>query len=430
MKPDDKALSGFEPKLFFKKLASREILAEDVMTDDEPDRVRYPIDQPKNRSRHYLYLMRFVYKFKEVCENLPEELGIPQILTGAHDAKYSRTYIPGIDMEAEDIYRCVVFQGWYFNKLRKKDPKPKGQDKERDRDRGTYKGLPTLPVFIVPSEQNINSASQLELQAQAMHNLYRHYSVGLSARDFMRNPSNDTQAESDAARKADEFLTANDVKLRAGYDSLSAEKRREIMDTISSSVEVLFDNVDYQDKTHFGKMDATRVGSRLEKRAEAEAAIHEDLTEQQKEKVDMDALQARFLELQASINRNSATGPEFSDAADALGLDVVRDLETNDQVTKHRFSIRYRGLDLKPWQAQAIWWVVRMVESPLRGAILADDTGLGKTIETYGAILELSVRQERKVEGWRHRVVEAGEEIGLGGESPDHDTIYGKKMPE
>ena len=86
-----------------------------------------------------------------------------------------------------------------------------------------------------------------------------------------------------------------------------------------------------------------------------------------------------FWELQEKLSTVTAPVKPYEEACLALGLDPVwPKLDPTDESDK--------ALVLKPWQVTGILWMLDNEDSFIRGGIVADDCGLGKTILTLAMV--------------------------------------------
>ena len=89
-----------------------------------------------------------------------------------------------------------------------------------------------------------------------------------------------------------------------------------------------------------------------------------------------------FHYFQRSINSLSATAPKWHEVIKKYGLQVCLDEPEDDFGLP---VIRCNGVRLFPHQVEGVGWVAGMLMSSLRCCVLADETGLGKTITSYSA---------------------------------------------
>lgn len=120
------------------------------------------------------------------------------------------------------------------------------------------------------------------------------------------------------------------------------------------------------------------------RRADVEGTFHPEgeLAEDQRKE---------FWDLQRRMNNTSSRPETYENCCVALGLDL--DEPKVGKVT------------LKPWQVTAAWWVLFQWEHGLGNCLLADDVGLGKTIEMLAALTV-------GVELAKSKLAEAGESAG------------------
>ena len=173
------------------------------------------------------------------------------------------------------------------------------------------------------------------------------------------------------------------------------------MEHLSTDIDVLFEDTHRSYDTGYLSLDSTDDAHRVHLvDAEALASATADSIKDT-QKVLTDHEQATlFTKLNRTMNGKSAKPPTFEEAQRHLKLDVQTDLPENDPISGQKFSIKYKGLPLKPWQAQAIDWMPQMLDSPMRAAILGDDVGLGKTVSAYCSIIETAYRLDQKIIAW------------------------------
>lgn len=95
------------------------------------------------------------------------------------------------------------------------------------------------------------------------------------------------------------------------------------------------------------------------------------------EEVDEGAV-SRFIQLQKQLNSASATPPPYETACRFLGLDEKAPRVGDVQLFAH--------------QVQGVAWLLLMEQSDLAAGLLADDVGLGKTIQAL-SLIELSIQR-------------------------------------
>ena len=385
------------------------ILKSEVENDNEPDIHRFPLVST-DQTRMYLHLARFIHKMMDKVTS--SESGFPKVFTGRCEGASAATYIDGLDWHGEDIYRALTFQHWARGLGNKKGGKTAM--------RVVRSRLPELPLFCVEAAGDKNTPAQQQQAAQIMQRDF-----GDVFKGYLNRINGDrlwtTWAESahvtdaEAQKNADECATGNDSHgakrptLPTYLETLTHEQRLYMMRICSSDIEILYDDPNCQDKTFFeNNLQLRAVAEEGERAAKDAGDIY--AIRDRKENIEEDELEVKckaFLRMQDGMNQISARPPTFAEVRDGLHLEVTKNTARSDSNgTGCNYSMKYKGLALKPWQPAAILWCANMMEGPLRAAILGDDTGLSKTVEAMGCIVELSARLEARWVTWRNELAE------------------------
>ena len=93
-------------------------------------------------------------------------------------------------------------------------------------------------------------------------------------------------------------------------------------------------------------------------------------------------LKASFQHFQTTINSVSATPPDFNEVCLRWGVTPV--------VVEGAPCVPFGKINLLPHQVSGIDFLVRMLHTNLRSALLSDDTGLGKTIQALATIAKIN----------------------------------------
>ncbi|OBT52966.1 hypothetical protein VE04_08782 [Pseudogymnoascus sp. 24MN13] len=100
----------------------------------------------------------------------------------------------------------------------------------------------------------------------------------------------------------------------------------------------------------------------------------------------------QFWNLQRQMNQVSSRTPPYEDCCEDLQLDKLQPTIGN--------------VKLKPWQVTGAWWILYQWKAGMGSALIADDVGLGKTIQSLSALyagVELAL-QEQGIQGCSNNV--------------------------
>lgn len=378
-----------DPDTFFTAIDDKEIEVPDLESDGEPDAAKYPTSADGDRTRQWLFTLRFIYKCKRKIEAMND---IPIVFTGPPEgAVGGKSYFKGTQFEitGEDLYRMVVFTGFLVAKNRQSQKGTKVQS-----------GQPELPVFVIGNPKPRVDAARRNAAAGATTFKTLMQSGGLlrlGAPEMILKSIENGVSDEDAAHNVDKTVSTKTF-LSDRVPLVSDEERNGIIRSMAAQAEIMFEDKEYQDKTFFG-------------RTATDPILTDAVAEAESDKPDraqvIDEALNDFLALQASLNRNSSAPPSFAEAEQALRLVVTPDLPEKDNSTEDFFSIVYEGgVHLTTWQPQGIHWLVRMMRSPLGAGVIGDDGGLGKTLQLLCAVVEMSRLKEIERQKWEDRFAE------------------------
>ena len=102
----------------------------------------------------------------------------------------------------------------------------------------------------------------------------------------------------------------------------------------------------------------------------------------------------KFWRLQQRLNVEQSRPPDYLEACKLLAIDPASPMIPLPKVitTLKPPSEPPSVLLLKPWQVVGIAWMILQEESPIKGGVIGDDCGLGKTIQTLAFIVFSALR--------------------------------------
>ncbi|KAL4981348.1 P-loop containing nucleoside triphosphate hydrolase protein [Aspergillus falconensis] len=96
------------------------------------------------------------------------------------------------------------------------------------------------------------------------------------------------------------------------------------------------------------------------------------------------------------VKRNSAKAPDYLDAAQMIGVDATEPVvEMNDDLKTV----------LKPWQVTGVSWMLKQEAGPVKGGILADGCGLGKTLQALTLIASAAKQLGKDAQPYRPTLI-------------------------
>lgn len=406
------------------------IFEADVIHTKTPDNKRYP---DTNLDRMYLYILRFAaIAIQKDRQGLGIE-DVPHLFTGPGEPQVDRVFFTNkLNLHGEDIYRAI--QLWALYKFKRKN------STAADGSFTCYTGKPVLPIFM-PKAGTVNTVEQAKRQARAFNNAAHKGVVrGDPSAELLRKWAETQDQDELETAETTNKVTNGPITLSSDIDTLSPEDLNALFDIITRPLDVLFDDPDRQNKTFFDSTATKRVKKEIEKEA-ADEILALDKPDDKKAAAKAaaaalrpgagpvtipDDVKARFLELQSSLNQRSAMPPDFFSAIEDLGMTCtdIPDGEV-DPVTKQNFRIDSRGMSLMPWQPQGTQWMSMMINSEIGACLVADDAGIGKTIQSLELMLAESRRVTREREVWHQQFNHIRDRlIDLYRETLDDDDDY------
>ena len=334
--------------------------------------------------------MRFVRKIFVKLKGYNELL---TIFTGLFDPAYTYTLVTSLDQYSEDIFYAYVYQSQYKNKHSK-------ANKDRPPSKAkvvltTYKGIPELPLLYIPAYSKANTVEQTDRQVRAFRTLIK--DLGSSATDFSVLElirifvESKEVGDKEATKTTDNLTSKATIYLYDDIDNLNSEQQRRLIQAIANSVEVIYEDLQRQDKSFFSVYNVNPIRSIATQVAKVDSTIR-DIGTKKLELLATPKVLSRFLELQVSLNRYYAILLLFTATVNKLGLQVTTDLASPNNISNYNFRIEYYSLLLKPQQPQGSAQLARILSSDISATILVDNVGLRKTIIAYIAVVELSIQ--------------------------------------
>jgi hypothetical protein len=367
-----------------------EIHTEDIKSVAPPPESKYPItvqSQTKS-SRMFLYLMRFAWRMIHL---------LPQCFTGHIDNVPSFPHTR-LGLEAEDIYRAIVC----FNSYKRTRQTRQTQGKA-DRKKGQNL-MVTLPLFDQDEkvDEDVATAARNKQDIKAYIDLNDLEQGGKSSFEmFVANYARNAGVNKSDGSGVDKHISG-EVKLHPRRNPPDPSHLVAVLDYIKGNLQpVLYDNR----TTAINPWDADTGFKAYRRHADeakkAEKAMEESIAlanydpDKETQSQVLEAERQLFVNLSAAMNKRSAVGPSFEEAVQRLGCKVIRPEPDDDGLIDIKNTkVMWRGINLMLWQPEGIEYIVEMLNTPIGCALLADDTGLGKTLTTFAALVEHSIRLE------------------------------------
>lgn len=354
---------NFVRKEFFKDVKKN--LEANEITAEQPKFGRFQAD---SKTRMHLYVINAAFKMKSL---------VPESFPGACQQSASNSIKKCI--EAEDVNRFIVLYERYY----KRSIKPAIGSK-------TPKWVwGHLPIFVYAEKQLNNTEKQAAQNAMAIRNLIEKLGTAeQNMRDF--HFKNETE-RLDHLRALTSFRDIN-IKLDPNLPNITDEERTTVLKHLAEQVSYLYQDRDRRNMFFVPDAqaikDACAAGSK-------EARVCAQLSSEDKAEFDNVA----FRKLQKTVNNCSAASPEWQLCVESLDLTVEGTTDAGDQENTVPI-IKYRGLELLPWQPEAATFMLQMINGPLGGCINGYDTGLGKTVSTYVTIVQHASTVTAEIRKW------------------------------
>lgn len=340
-----------------------------------------PLFWPRSKATQNLCLYKEFMCFADELIRLN-----PDNFTGAFEPSISRKYVAGCNFEAEDLYRVYIVANMAKRVASKK--------REGD---GTSKdpnyALARKAFYRIPGLGRENTEEEEARTRLSLQNILYDDITGKGLLADCANTLSGTFGVDPAFDNHERTITNRKVSVGEEFASLTTGQRDIVLKSLTKGLQYL-----YKDRQHMNTMFhevIQQMSDPLQHVANAQnlgAALGDE---------DNTLNARRFTKLQRTMNARSAKLPDWETTVRELGLKVV-DLPEGelDPLTQQTFQVFFRGFQLMPWQAQAILWMSRMLTGPLRAALNADDTGLGKTITSYLTVLFMADMTETRREEW------------------------------
>ena len=172
-----------------------------------------------------------------------------------------------------------------------------------------------------------------------------------------------------------QFLTSTKADAQIRPD-IEPEARLKVLEILADAVTVLHDEKRRQSSTTQAFVTAAGAYEEIDEPDADDNADGEDVRRR------------AFWRLQRRLNQTPGSEPTFEEASSYLGLSL-----DNTRMEIHPALVRHpnapnplASFELKVWQIVGIRYILRQESSPIGGGIVADDCGLGKTIQMLAAI--------------------------------------------
>lgn len=360
--------------------------------------------------RFACHLIRYYRKMQKKERERGKRIKLPDTFRGTPaeegDPEPTVVYpLKGItDINGEDFYRALVAYAVFCRKSRRKGGgKKKGPDYDPlkfKKDVDLRGGDKSYPVFYKPPNAAVVlSQSQAREQALALKGLMK----DIAAVDILDDYSRGQFMTNEAADSIRDNACQKISKVDDLEEWQSVAQRDAALEMMTGDIEVMYDSRERMFTAITpGRQQWGDVTLGMQRMEDGVGAIHHLHTSRRDKaptaeqiRLEQEEAVKTFVSLNCDVNHVSARPPSFEDAVSELGLVVNLPEDPKDDIT-----IEYKGLGLKPWQPQASVWMAKQLSGPMRCALLADEVGLGKTVEALVTLCHMAQLQRAKRAKW------------------------------